>query len=426
MEKSNQPSVAEEISLGSGHKPGSLPRRDTLKSLNAGFATLPIAAQRRKLAFVTSGSAWGGVEQHIFDLLQSIDNAGFSIWLLTLAAVDLYTQRLPSGQTGVRVILNLSHRSFLAYWRQFRSIRPDVVIFEAGEIGDFPWYAYLAAKLCGGRVVDFSHHVRDPGEAAAGNGLWGRARRLFGWRARHMLDRRLTHRFSDVIVAGGTTVKDNLIQTYGYRDDEILVIPYGIDTARFCPARNAKSALPGGVLRPDEPLLVCVSRLAQHKRIDILLDALKLLDDQGVAFHCVVAGAGNMETQLKTQRDSLGLVERVRFAGFVDDTLPYLQAADLFVLPSDEEGFGLVLIEAMACGVPCVAADSGGPRDIITHGRDGWIVERGSPERFAAAIRDALADRESLLEMGRRARETAVQRFSIRRCVEEIERRLLL
>lgn len=392
----------------------------------AADAAAPTLARHRKLVFVTSGSAWGGVEQHILDILQFIDTKSFKVWLLTLAAVDLYSERLPPGQTCVRVISKVPRRSFLTYWRRFRAIRPDVAIFEAGEIGDFPWYAYWAAKLCGAaRVVDFAHHMRDPGEAAEGNDPWSRARRLLGWRARHMLDRRLTHRFSDVTVAGGTAVRDNLVHTYGYRREEVLVIPYGIDTARFRPAHNAKLALRGGIPRPGEPLLVCVSRLAPHKRIDVLLNALKLLADQGFVFNCIIVGTGNMEAQLKAQRDSLGLAEKVQFAGFADDTLPYLQAADLFVLPSDEEGFGIVLIEAMACGVPCLAADSGGPRDIITHGQDGWIVERGSPERFAAAIRSALADREALLQIGRRARETAAQRFSIRRCAEEIERQLL-
>lgn len=389
-------------------------------------AAAPAPSRLRKLVFVTTGSAWGGVEQHIFDILQSIENKPFNVWLLSIAAVDLYSERLPPGQTQVRVISRVKHRGFWAYWRQFRNIRPDVVIFEAGEIGDFPWYAYWAAKLCGARrIVDFSHHMRDPGEAAEGKSLFSRARRLFGWRARHLLDRRLTHRFASITAAGSTAVRDNLVRSYGYRGEEILVIPYGIDTARFLPAHNGKPSLQGGIPRPGEPLLVCVSRLTPHKRIDVLLNALKLLADQGIAFHCIIVGTGNMEAQLTAQRDRLDLAEKVRFAGFVDDTLPYLQAADLFVLPSDEEGFGLALIEAMACGVPCMAADSGGPRDIITHGQDGWIVERGSPERFAAAIREALADREALLRMGRRARETAAERFSIGRCAEAIERELL-
>lgn len=392
----------------------------------AADAAAPTLARHRKLVFMTSGSAWGGVEQHIVDILQFIDNKSFKVWLLTVAAADLYSGRLPPNQPDVCVISKIPRRGFLTYWRHFRFIRPDVVIFEAGEIGDFPWYAYWAAKLSGaGRIVDFSHHMRDPGEAAEGNDPWSRARRLLGWRARHMLDRRLTHRFSDITVVGSTAVRDNLVHTYGYRGEQVLVIPYGIDTSCFRPAHNGKPALPGGIPRSGEPLLVCVSRLAPHKRIDVLLNAVKLLADEGFVFSCIIVGTGHMEAQLKAQRDSLDLAEKVQFAGFVDDTLPYLQAADLFVLPSDEEGFGLVLIEAMACGVPCVAADSGGPRDIITHGQDGWIVERGSPERFAAAIRNALADREALLQIGRRARETAARRFSIHRCAEEIERQLL-
>lgn len=393
--------------------------------------TAPRNPKKKKIAFVTSGAAWGGVEQHLLDLLARLDPLRYEAAILSIARTDLYSPRLPL-RSGVRVdvVTGLGRWNFHDYWRSFRAARAGVVVFECGEVGEFPWYAYLAAKLAGAaRVVDFSHHMRDPGPKIPGDSVKNLARRLTGWRTRHVVSKRLAHWLSDMTACGSRAVKDNLLQIYGFRDEDVLVIPYGVDTNYFAPQvdGNAQHPLPDTAFdqRNGAKLFFCLTRLVEHKRVDVLLDALKFLHDKDMSVNCVIAGTGPLEAQLKTQRDRLGLTQSVCFPGFVEDVRPYFHAADLFVLPSDEEGFGIVLIEAMACGLPCVATDSGGPRDIITHGQDGWISERGSPERLAAVLFDVLADENALRQAGRRARQKVIERFSLERSMEEIERCLL-
>ena len=164
--------------------------------------------------------------------------------------------------------------------------------------------------------------------------------------------------------------------------------------------------------------LVAAGRLHHQKGFDILIRALSCLKARQ-DFRLVILGAGSEEAALRHLASDLDVSDRVRFAGFVDNPYPWIAAADIFVLPSRWEGFGHVLVEAMALGTSVIASDCPyGPADIVTDGVDGRLVANESPELLAEAI-VSLADNPDQREQFAAAATAKAERFDIARIAEE-------
>lgn len=123
--------------------------------------------------------------------------------------------------------------------------------------------------------------------------------------------------------------------------------------------------------------------------------------------------AFSSETELRDFVANNDLLDRVGFTGYVENVHEYLQASDIFVLPSETEGFGLALIEALACKLPSVATNEGGILDITIDGKNGLLVEPKDPEALYNAIRWLFNNRAAALSFGERGRFTVQERFSI-------------
>lgn len=140
------------------------------------------------------------------------------------------------------------------------------------------------------------------------------------------------------------------------------------------------------------PQLVSAGRLVAAKGYDILLQACQRLAGQGAAFHLTIHGDGPLRAELQSMIAAMGLLDRVTLAGHTDHLAAAIAAADLFVLPSRREGFGNVLIEAMAVGTPVLATRSGGPETIIRDGDNGFLVPPEDAAALAAALAGLIAD----------------------------------
>lgn len=186
-----------------------------------------------------------------------------------------------------------------------------------------------------------------------------------------------------------------------YPNDKTSVIPMGCDTTAF-DKRNKRVNFFG---QGDKKAILFVGRLAEKKGVTYLIEAMKEVDDAVL----YIVGKGNLEEQLKEQAIELG--DKVVFVGpKTHQELPEIYAsADVFVAPSitardgDKEGFGLVIIEAMASGIPVVASRSGGIVDIITDGENGLLCEEKNVKQLSEAIKLVLHDcnlRNRLVQMG--------------------------
>jgi glycosyltransferase involved in cell wall biosynthesis len=176
-------------------------------------------------------------------------------------------------------------------------------------------------------------------------------------------------------------------------------------------------------------MVLCISNLNPQKRIDVLLDAFCIVSKNHPSAKCVIVGAalssGPLESKLRTQAVELGLASKVIFTGHVSDVRPYLEVADLFVMSSDKEGLPLSLGEAMAYGVPCIATDVGGNKEIVSHGQTGLLVKPRSPEQLAEAIEYLLAHPEERCRMGANGLRCVQEHFNIEDSMGRLKRVLL-
>jgi glycosyltransferase involved in cell wall biosynthesis len=181
----------------------------------------------------------------------------------------------------------------------------------------------------------------------------------------------------------------------------------GVDAERFHPRHRSEAWRRSLGVGPRDLLVTCVGRVAPEKGIDTLLDAWALLGDLHDRTRLVFVGGGLMESEI-ARRELPG----IRMAGVRRgaELGAAFASADLFVLPSATETFGNVLLEAMASGLPCIAAAAGGPLDLVEHGWNGWLVRPNDPVALADALRTLLADGMQRGRLGRAARAAAEAR----------------
>lgn len=204
--------------------------------------------------------------------------------------------------------------------------------------------------------------------------------------------------------------------------DKARVIPNGLHMERYNDLPD-----PGRFLEArgiDGPMVLYVGRMAVNKRLEIIIGAMPELLREVPDLTLVIAGPDDGSGQAwKDLADRLDLGDRVRFEGFLSETdkVAAFSAADVFVLPSEWEAFGLVLLEAQACGTPSLVSDRGGPREVIEDGRTGLVVPYGDEGAWKAALVGLLQDDHRRERMGRAARERAMTRFSWPTVMDRIE-----
>jgi glycosyltransferase involved in cell wall biosynthesis len=238
-------------------------------------------------------------------------------------------------------------------------------------------------------------------------------------------------RRAKAIFAVSGAVRTDLI-SIGLNPDKIHTIYNAVDTDHFDPDRQLdwrpgireQFGIPAGAR-----LLGIAARMNPWKGQFELISAASQLREKFPDLHLLILGADVPEMRAQFQkvaRDG-GIVDRVHFGGFQQDVRPFLHEFDLFVHPSYREPFGLSIVEAMAMRKPVIACSTGGVPEIITHGKDGWLVPERSAEAVATAIETLLADRELCRKIGENARRTVCERFTPRhQCVAATRRYLEL
>jgi D-inositol-3-phosphate glycosyltransferase len=216
---------------------------------------------------------------------------------------------------------------------------------------------------------------------------------------------------SDAILASCTAEAEQLVELYDAPAERIEIVPPGVDHAFFSPGdrRGARDALGLG----EHPVLLFVGRIQPLKGLTVAIESLALLHDD-TATLVVVGGPSGTDGVDELERahrlvDDLGLEDRVRFVEPQPHHLlsTYYRAADITIVPSRSESFGLVALEAAACGTPVVASAVGGLTTIVEDGRTGLLVEGRTARRFADACQTILDDPRVAAEMSRAASEHA-------------------
>ncbi len=210
------------------------------------------------------------------------------------------------------------------------------------------------------------------------------------------------------------------------RPEKLIEMPNGVDTEQFSPGPDEAGLRASLGIGEDAIVLAFVATLdrAHHfKRLDVALAALSELDDERI--HLIVAGGGELLDDFRAQAGAAGVGERVHFLGPVPHAeLPgVLRAADIFVLTTEPpESFGIVLIEAMACGLPTIVTEYPGALAVVDDGETGLVVEPGSPTAVAGAVRRLIdAEATGRARMGNAGREKAERLWGWPRLIERMD-----
>jgi glycogen(starch) synthase len=209
----------------------------------------------------------------------------------------------------------------------------------------------------------------------------------------HGVEQWVTNR-ADHVVTCSHYMRGHVADIYGLEEDRVSVIPNGIDPTDLAPVADLER-LRSEFAAPDERLVLLVGRLVYEKGFQLALDALPGLIERLGNVRFLVAGSGTHEAQLRDQAQELGLTEHGTFLGWIgDDVLHSLyRISDLCVVPSIYEPFGLVALEAMASGCPCIVADTGGLREIVPEDeRVGLRFNGGDAEHLATMVERLLTD----------------------------------
>jgi len=202
----------------------------------------------------------------------------------------------------------------------------------------------------------------------------------------------------------------------GHVLERVVKIHGGVDTERFSPLMNAAQARRQLALPENGPLLVCVRRLIRRNGLDLLIDAMPEVTRKHPDCTLAIVGKGDVRKELEEQSRRLGLGGSVRFEGFVpDDSLPlYYCAGDFSVMPTRSlEGFGLPILESMACGTPVIGSRCGAIPEIIEGFDSRFLLPADmQPRTVASAICDLLEDHKVTPELRDRCRQHVLENYS--------------
>jgi glycosyltransferase involved in cell wall biosynthesis len=236
------------------------------------------------------------------------------------------------------------------------------------------------------------------------------------------LDRMCT-RLSDAVIAVSRHTRDHMVSAEAAPAAKIHVVHNGIDFDRVRrPDQDSVARVRAEVKALNAHLLVIPARLHPEKGHSHLFQALALVRDRlRRPVVALLAGAGTFESAYRQQVRELGIEDTVRFLGFRPDVCDLMGAADLVVLPSVAEAFGLVLVEALYLGTPVLTTRVGGIPEIVDDGVDGVLVGPGDPEALSGALVSLLEDDNRRVRLAGRGSLKVVERFSFEKMVRAYE-----
>lgn len=351
----------------------------------------------RKIAVFLPDLRPGGAERMRLQMTREWLERGIAVEFVLCEAQGELLAQLPKGATVVDLRAARVRSSLLPLMRYLRHGRPGALV---AAMWPLTVIAPLAARLtCFGGTVVVSEH--EPlGIAYAGQGDLHR----LGLRASMALG----YRLADVRIGVSSGVADDMAKLASMPRDKVHVVH---NPAASREGRTGQSQL-GPMADVQGLLILTVGTLKRVKRHDMLLDAFARIAPATDATLCIL-GEGKDRVELEAQVSRLGLQGRVLLPGYASNPNPWYARASLFVLSSDHEGFGNVIVEALEHGIPVVSTDCpSGPREILQGGKYGTLVPVGDVDALAQAMLDALQSTHDHAALQARAREFAVDKIA--------------
>jgi glycosyltransferase involved in cell wall biosynthesis len=375
--------------------------------------TKPRIATRQRILHVLEATS-AGAARYVADLLLRIDTEEFDVsfayspiradkrfWtdLAAIQARGIQTFEIPMSR-AIR-----PWNDMRAFWRLFHLIRGQHFGLVHAHSSKAGFVARVAAKLADTKTVTvYSPHAI----AISLNPRYAHLERFAGL-------------FTDAVLGVSRSEHDEVEQYHLLPASKIRHVTAGIDVPRFA-EYSCGGAFREQIGVPRDALLIgSAGRLSHQKDPFTFLQAAARLSNTDVPVYFAWAGEGELLEEARGMARTLGIADRVRFAGYCPDLRPFLSSLDIFALTSRYESFGYVTCEAMAMGKPVIATDVAGSNELVLDGLTGFLVDAGDAAGCSAAFR--LLAEDSLLRraMGVTARKRARDQFQVGRMVHEIE-----
>lgn len=353
-----------------------------------------------RVLFFLSDLDGGGAQRTIVNLVNAMSERGVDATLVVARSGGAAQHWLGKHVRFVDLKAGRTRRAVPGLRKELLRLRPDVLF---ATMVDANIVATLAALGLRKRMRVI---LRETNSHRARGDIRGLRRALIGW----------AYRRADAVVALSSGVREELLSDYRLDADKVLTIGNPVDIEALASASAAARKNTAPTAANGEPVVIAVGRLTRQKGFDILIKAFARIKRPA---RLVILGEGPDRESLLAQADAENIADRLLMPGFVAEPAAWLAHADVFVLSSRWEGFGHVIVEAMAAGVPVVATDCPyGPTDIVTNGRNGMLVKEGDPLAIAAAIEDLLDDGEKAARFKQTA-AIGIAKFGVAEIVNE-------
>jgi len=357
--------------------------------------------EKKKILFFIYQMGAGGAARTLLNIVNHLDRQTFEPILVTLNFDGSYERYLKKDVKFIKLSTNRLRKSIIPLAKIIRKTKPDLVF------STIPVYNTIAILA---RFLSFTQTKSIVREAAylGGDFKTNMKLHLFG----------MLYRTSHKVIALSQGVKQNLIKRYRIKESKIKVIYNPLDL------EHINEQISTGILSEDHALIfnettkviVTAGRLVPEKDQKTLLKAFALLREK-IDVKLIILGEGELENTLKDLTKTLNISQDVYFAGFVNNPYIYFHRADLFALSSLNEGFGHVLVEALATKVPIVStACEPGALEVLADGEFGALVPLRDPETMSAKMFELLTltekNRHAMIEKGyERAQDFAVEQI---------------
>lgn len=324
-----------------------------------------------KILYVVTGLGQGGAERVVCDLADQMYKRGYNVKIAYLTGRVLTEPRFKNIEL---INLNLSNllsipKAFFLLSKVIREFSPDVVHAHMVHANILTRLVRVTTPM--NKLICTAHSSNEGGSI-------------------RMLMYRITHNLADITTNVSNEAVKSFIKKRAVKNSDIITTYNGIDLSNFYFIRSREEIIKELNLSLDDRLILAVGRFNESKDYPNLLHSFRILKNKNIkSIKLIIAGDGELRAEVEKKISDLDLKQDVLLLGRRNDIPKLMSAADLFVLSSKYEGFGLVVAEAMACNTLVVATDCGGVAEVLNN--EQFLVPPSNPEKLANKILDVLA-----------------------------------
>ncbi|MCK4234467.1 glycosyltransferase [candidate division WOR-3 bacterium] len=360
--------------------------------------------KKNKILYIINNLLIGGAEKLLLSVIDKLNKDKYDIMVCCLYSNNPLKSEFEKRGVTVKSLGIKNNRDILCIFKLVKLLKQERANIVHTHLFYANIYGRIAAKLVRVPIIISTEHSNAP---------WRNKQRL-KLKIRLLIDR-VTAKFCDRIIAISESVKDNLIQWERIDPNKIVVIHNGINIKKYQIMDKNRDG------SSSDSVIGCIGRLEPIKGHIFFMKAAARIFEKIRNVRFILIGDGSLRQDLEKLAQDLNISKRVSFLGFRDDIPELLSVIDVFVLPSLWEGFGIVLLEAMAMGKVVVASDVGGISEIVVDKKTGYLCPPMDPNTLADIVVGLLKDPLKIRTMGLVGRERVKKHFTLDKMVEKTE-----